>query len=395
MKLSKQPPEFRGSNKQSKHMILLIVLCVVLSGVCGFTGGYFASHSNSGVTINQVSSSKKSSKSSSGDISSVASKCGPSVVEIKTEAVSSGNSMFGQYVSEGAGSGVIISEDGYIVTNNHVISDASSITVTTTDGKSYEATLVGADSDSDLAVIKIDASSLTPATFGKSSELEVGDVAVAIGNPLGELGGTVTQGIISALDREIEVDGTTMTLLQTDASISPGNSGGGLFNSDGNLIGIVNAKYSSSSSSSSASVEGIGFAIPIDSATDVIDQLISNGSVTNRPALGVSLYDYSKSSNNSNYYMSDDSDKEDGVYIVQIVSGGAAEEAGLKEGDRIVSVNDTEVSSTSEVKAAIQKCKIGDKITVKVSRDGQEKEYKVTLQASTSSNSNSSSDNSK
>ncbi len=382
MKFKKQPPEFRSPNKQTKQLIFVLILVVVLSGVFGFTGGYFASHSNSGVTINQVSS-KSSSSSKTNDVSSVASKCGPSVVEIKTESVSSGNSLYGQYVSEGAGSGVVISKDGYIVTNNHVISDASSITVTTTDGKSYEAQLVGADSDSDLAVIKIDASDLTPATFGKSSDLEVGDVAIAIGNPLGELGGTVTEGIISALDRQIEVDGTLMTLLQTDASISPGNSGGGLFDANGNLIGIVNAKYSSSSSSS-GSVEGIGFAIPVDSITDVIDQLISNGSVTNRPVLGVSLYDYTS---NSNYYMGDSSNKEEGVYIVQIVSGGAADQAGLKEGDRIVSVDGTEVSSSSEVKAVIQKHKVGDEIKIKVNRDGSDKEVTVTLQQNGSTSS--------
>lgn len=365
-------------NKQTKRTLLLIVLVVLCSSVFGFTGGYLANQSSSGVTINQVTG-KASSKASKSDVSSVASKCGASVVEIKTEAVSSGDSMFGQYVSEGAGSGVIISKDGYIVTNNHVIDNASSISVRTTDGKDYEAQLIGKDANSDLAVIKIKADNLTPATFGDSSKLEVGDVAIAIGNPLGELGGTVTEGIISALDRQIDVGGTTMTLLQTDASISPGNSGGGLFNADGNLIGIVNAKYSSNSTSS-GSVEGIGFAIPINQTTDIIDQLISNGSVTNRPVLGVSLYDYT---NNSNYYMGDNSDKETGVYIVQIVNGGAADKAGLKEGDRIESVDGKEVSSSSEVKAAISKHKIGDKIQVKVNRDGKEKECTITLQGST------------
>lgn len=374
MNFNNQNPQ----NKQTKRTLLLIVLVVLCSSVFGFTGGYLANQSSSGVTINQVTG-KASSKASKSDVSSVASKCGASVVEIKTESVSSGDSMFGQYVSEGAGSGVIISKDGYIVTNNHVIDNASSISVRTTDGKDYEAQLIGKDADSDLAVIKIKADNLTPATFGDSSKLEVGDVAIAIGNPLGELGGTVTEGIISALDRQIDVGGTTMTLLQTDASISPGNSGGGLFNADGNLIGIVNAKYSSNSTSS-GSVEGIGFAIPINQTTDIIDQLISNGSVTNRPVLGVSLYDYT---NNSNYYMGDNSDKETGVYIVQIVNGGAADKAGLKEGDRIVSVDGKEVSSSSEVKAAISKHKIGDKIQVKVNRDGKEKECTITLQGST------------
>src|SRR5699024_342301 len=151
---------------------------------------------------------------------------------------------FQQYVSSGAGSGVILTQDGYIVTNHHVIEDANSITVRTRSGDEYNASLVGSDEQSDLAVLKIDATGLTPAVLGDSTTLEVGELAIAIGNPLGELGGSVTSGIISALDREMTIDGQTMTLLQTDAAVNPGNSGGGLFNANGDLIGIVNAKSS-------------------------------------------------------------------------------------------------------------------------------------------------------
>ena len=357
------------------------MVCAILSGVLGFTGGYIASnlHSSGSVTVNQVTG-KTSGSSKVNDVSDIASKCGPSVVEITTESVSNGNSIYGQYISEGAGSGIVYSKDGYIVTNNHVIEGASSITVTTTDGKEYAATLVGSDSDSDLAVLKIDASNLTPVTLGDSSSLEVGDIAIAIGNPLGELGGTVTEGIISALDRQVEIDNTTMTLLQTDASISPGNSGGGLFDANGNLIGIVNAKYSSSSSSSNGSVEGIGFAIPINSVTDVINELITNGKVTNRAALNVSLYDYTEGS--SNYYV--DEGAQAGCYIVQVVSGGAADKAGLQKGDRIVSIDGTSISKSSEAKAAIQKHSPGDKVKIVVERDGKKVTKTVTLGSSNS-----------
>ncbi len=381
MNKQEQPPEFKAKPKLPKQIIILVLVCAILSGVLGFTGGYFASnlHSSGSVTVNQVTG-KTSGSSKVNDVSDIASKCGPSVVEITTESVSNGNSIYGQYISEGAGSGIVYSKDGYIVTNNHVIEGASSITVTTTDGKEYAATLVGSDSDSDLAVLKIDASNLTPVTLGDSSSLEVGDIAIAIGNPLGELGGTVTEGIISALDRQVEIDNTTMTLLQTDASISPGNSGGGLFDANGNLIGIVNAKYSSSSSSSNGSVEGIGFAIPINSVTDVINELITNGKVTNRAALNVSLYDYTEGS--SNYYV--DEGAQAGCYIVQVVSGGAADKAGLQKGDRIVSIDGTSISKSSEAKAAIQKHSPGDKVKIVVERDGKKVTKTVTLGSSNS-----------
>ena len=187
MNKQEQPPEFKAKPKLPKQIIILVLVCAILSGVLGFTGGYIASklHSSGSVTVNQVTG-KTSGSSKVNDVSDIASKCGPSVVEITTESVSNGNSIYGQYISEGAGSGIVYSKDGYIVTNNHVIEGASSITVTTTDGKEYAATLVGSDSDSDLAVLKIDASNLTPVTLGDSSSLEVGDIAIAIGNPLGE-----------------------------------------------------------------------------------------------------------------------------------------------------------------------------------------------------------------
>ena len=202
-----------------------------------------------------------------------------SVVEIYTEFIVNGWRMT-QYVSEGAGSGVVISKNGYIVTNNHVIDSANKITVQLNDGTEYEAELIGKDSRTDIAVIKIDASDLKPAVWGDSDGLVVGELAVAIGNPLGKLGGTVTDGIISALSRDIEIDGHMMNLLQTSAAVNPGNSGGGLFNGKGELIGVVNAK------STGSDIEGIGFAIPANLAKSIADELIKNGKVEgNEPPL--------------------------------------------------------------------------------------------------------------
>ena len=347
----------------------IIACCLVLSIGCGIGGAYLIARTNPSSVIYQDTSKIVSTGSQdSSTIKSVVEQCANSVVEIQTESVTNGSNPFQQYVSSGAGSGVILTQDGYIVTNHHVIEDANSITVRTRSGDEYNASLVGSDEQSDLAVLKIDASGLTPAVLGDSTTLEVGDLAIAIGNPLGELGGSVTSGIISALDREMTIDGQTMTLLQTDAAVNPGNSGGGLFNANGDLIGIVNAK------SSGENVEGIGFAIPISTATDIIDELIANGEVTSRPTLGVSLYNVEDEMTASQLGVDST-----GVYIVQIVDGGAADNAGLRSGDRIVSVDGSEVSSASDVRAALNKHKIGESISITVERNVQTRDFDVAL----------------
>lgn len=371
------PPEFRSKTYVPvRNKIITTVGIILLSGVVGFGTGYAGSHlsNNANVTIQQQTNKSNSGTVQVSDVSDIVEKCKDSVVEITTESVSSGNSILGQYVSQGAGSGVIISKDGYIVTNNHVVSGATSLKVTTTDGTEYDASVVGKDSQTDLAVIKVDANNLQAATLGDSDILQVGDPAIAIGNPLGELGGTVTTGIISATDRQITIDDETMTLLQTDAAINPGNSGGGLFNADGNLIGIVNAKESSTG------IEGLGFAIPITPAQDIITELMQNGSVTSRPALNVSLYDYT--SNNQGQY----SKYEDGCYIVQIVKNGAADKAGLKQNDRILSFDGEQIQSTSDVKNVLKKHKIGDTVKMVVERDSKKVSVEITLQAQTQTN---------
>lgn len=371
------PPEFRPKKYVPvRNKIITTVGIILLSGVVGFGAGYAGSHlsNNANVTIQQQTNKSNFGTVQVSNVSDIVEKCKDSVVEITTESASSGNSIFGQYVSQGAGSGVIISKDGYIVTNNHVVSGATSLKVTTTDGTEYDASVVGKDSQTDLAVIKVDANNLQAATLGDSDILQVGDPAIAIGNPLGELGGTVTTGIISATDRQITIDDETMTLLQTDAAINPGNSGGGLFNADGNLIGIVNAKESSTG------IEGLGFAIPITPAQDIITELMQNGSVTSRPALNVSLYDYT--SNNQGQY----SKYEDGCYIVQIVKNGAADKAGLKQNDRILSFDSEQIQSTSDVKNVLKKHKIGDTIKMVVERDSKKITVEITLQAQTQTN---------
>jgi len=256
------------------------------------------------------------------------------------------------------GTGVIMTEDGYIITNNHVVEGADTLTVRTKAGEEFEATLIGADAQTDIAVIKIEANDLPAATLGTSSDLLVGQRSIAIGNPLGELGGTVTIGYISALDREVSIDGVKMTLLQTDAAINPGNSGGGLFDVNGRLIGVVNAK------STGSDIEGLGFAIPIDTAKEIATDILENGHVTGRPALGVKVSEVTS----SNYhefrgdplyrYITDY-----GVYIVEDERGN------FEYGDLIVAFNDITVSTQTDLAAALNECQIGDTVTVTVSRN--------------------------
>ncbi|MDF9823876.1 S1-C subfamily serine protease [Breznakia sp. PF5-3] len=253
--------------KKIMRRTIAYIAIFVVAIVGGFLGNTIAdvSFGSKEADLDVVKTNSNSKNTT--DVTKIAEKSSKSVVEIKTETMSR-DRFFGNYVSEGAGSGVIISENGYIVTNYHVLSGASSVTVTLHDGKEYEAEYIGGDSENDIAVLKIKANDLTPATIGNSDNLVVGEEVLAIGNPLGELGGTVTDGIISSTSREISVDGVTMELLQTSAAINPGNSGGGLFNMQGELIGIVNAK------SSGSDIEGLGFAIPSNTAIEIAEKIV-------------------------------------------------------------------------------------------------------------------------
>lgn len=349
-----------------------LAACAFLSGVIGFSAGTLAAKSQKGsVVVQSVERRPQNLENipvTSINIPSVAALTQNSVVEIRTESVT--NSLFlRQFVTEGAGSGVIISEDGYIVTNNHVIQDARAITVALHDGTTYEAQLIATDSKMDIGVIKIEASGLTPAILGDSDSLSVGEPVVAVGNPLGQLGGTVTDGIVSALDREIILNNERRNLLQTNAAINPGNSGGGLFNADGELVGIVVAK------SSGEDVEGLGFAIPINDAKPIIEDLIAQRYVGGRVSLGVTALDLTSPQLAAQYGY-----KTPGVYVQSVVENSSAAAGGLQPGDCFVSINGTAIEAISDVTTILNDSSVGDQLEVTVKRDGKIVELTITLQ---------------
>lgn len=375
--------------KKGHNGVAIIIASAIVSATCGLGGGWFAythlgNHDTTSTNRNTaIKYSSAQSPSSTTTVSSsetgnglttseVAAKASPSVVEIVTESTTTQYGMFGgTYTSQAAGSGVIISTDGYIITNNHVVEDANSITVTTYDNKEYSATLIGTDETSDIAVIKIDASDLTAATIGDSSKIEAGDTAVVIGNPLGTLGGTVTDGIISSPSREMVINNQSMELIQTNAEINSGNSGGGMFDGNGNLIGIVNAKDSGTTSSGTV-IEGIGFAIPINTAMNVADELMKYGEVVDRATLGVYLQEVS-----SSYY-----NYTPGLYITGTADGSGAEKAGLRAYDRIVSADGNDISSQSDLTKVLRDKKVGDTISLTIERNGKQMDVEVTLGSS-------------
>ena len=376
-----QPP--KKQKGKGKKIALRVVAGVAAVAVCfgsGMAGAVVASRAGltgSSVVLQTVErDTTASSQGSTGgtqlSTQDVASLVSPSVVVITTEQmVSSGISWFGDsynYVQSGAGSGVIISQDGYILTCAHVIDGASNVSVQLYDSdQQYTATVVGSDSVADIAVLKIDATGLTPAVIGDSDKLAVGEEVVAVGNPLGTLGGTVTNGIISALNRPVTVEGNQMTLIQTNAAVSPGNSGGGLFNANGELIGIVNAK------SDDSEAEGLGFAIPINTATQVAKDLIENGYVP-RPALGITVLNINSEQLAMQYGVSTY-----GVYVLQVNPGSTAESAGLQPGDRIVSVDDVAVSENTDLTGYLQGKNVGDVVNIQVERDGKLMSFDVPL----------------
>ena len=331
-------------------------------------------------------------------IPEIAKKCGTSVVAIETETKVVYNTydnnyynpfggMFGygygygygnrggrggtqEYTQTAAGSGIIISEDGYVLTNNHVISGADKITVYVNSGdgseeQSYEATLVGSSESNDIAVLKIDATGLNAAAFGDSDQIEVGELAVAIGNPMGQVHGSVTAGIISAVEQELTIDDVTINAIQTDAAINPGNSGGALFDSYGNVIGIVYAK------SSSVSIEGIGYAIPVNNIKDLVAQMINDpDSVKDQTKgsqimLGITIRDITED-------MSKQYSMPVGVYVTEVSSMSAAERAGLQKGDIITEFAGETVTSADDLNAIKAKQTSGDTVSVKIDRNGKE-----------------------
>ena len=298
----------------------------------------------------------------------VAKAVGPCVVGITNKAVA--RDWFNNPVqTEGVGSGVIFKSDGYIVTNNHVIENAKELVVSLSDGRTFSGKIIGADSLTDIAVIKIDADNVPAATFGDSDSVVVGEPAIAIGNPLGlEFQGSVTVGVISALNRTLEISDRRIKLLQTDAAINPGNSGGALVNADGMVIGINSAKIGASV------VEGMGFSIPINTVQNVINELMDKGYVA-RPFLGVTAFD-KQTALRYGYQLNIDK----GVYIFRVSLDAAAGKAGLERGDIILSLDGKETNSVSELRNIIADHKVGDTIKIRYIRDKKEQTVDVVLE---------------
>jgi len=370
-----RPPQ-EGRKKQGRALSRgLVAALLVVSLVGGAVGGgavswYLGGQAGQDLppvqgvfmpTIAQPGAGEPSALAAT-DVTYAVDRAAASVVEISL-STRVPSLFWGDRESQSAGSGVILSEDGYIVTNHHVIENAEEIYVHTYDGREFAATLVGSDPQTDLAVIKIDAQGLRPARFANSDEVRVGQTAVAIGNPLGTLGGTVTQGIVSATDRQIAIDGHTMTLMQTSAAVNPGNSGGGLFNASGELIGVVNAK------SSGMDIEGLGFAIPSNIAAEIADDLMHHGFITGRPELGIQVAQITNPEA-AIYH---------GVSGAGIFVTGVTRENGLVPGDQILYINGEAIMSIAQVSDAVQTAGVGGQMQMTIVREGETLTIDVTV----------------
>ena len=312
-------------------------------------------HENVTVDINEIETGKLMTAAE------VYAKNVNSTVGIQT-SITSTNLWGQQTTSAASGSGFILTADGYIVTNYHVIQNANSVTVSTYGGASYNAKIVGYDESNDLAVLKIEATGLSPVVLGSSEKLNVGDTVLAIGNPLGELTFSLTTGVVSALNREVTFSGgTVMDLLQTDCAINSGNSGGALFNLYGEVVGITNAKYSGSSSSG-ASIDNIAFAIPIDSVRAIVESIIEKGYYA-KPVIGVSVTDVDENSRQLGIPA--------GAWVKEVTAGGAAEAAGIQANDVITAINGTEISGVSDLKRILAKASAGDELSLAIWRKNQ------------------------
>ena len=347
----------------------LVLACLVVGGAAGYGGAALAksSGSGSGTTINESDRTvtavevKKVDGKTKMQPAEVYASTVNSTVSINT--ASSGTNVFGQTTqTASSGSGFIITQDGYIVTNYHVVNGANTIKVTLYNGDTYDATLVGGDSDYDVAVLKINATGLTPVTLGSSADVNVGDSVLAIGNPLGELTFSMSGGYVSSCNRAINVDGTPFNMIQVDCSINPGNSGGPLMNLYGEVVGIVSAKYSTYSSTT---VEGLGFAIPIDDVKSIITDIMENGAVTDKAYMAVTV-----GTMNAQLAAQYSFDIAQGVFVYSVVSGGAGDKAGLRLGDVITKMDDTTLTSRQDLSAALKGYRAGDTATLTVYRSG-------------------------
>ena len=360
-------------NRVGMKLTALALCCALLGGAVG--GGIVWGVSNSGEedsttinvsdrTVSQVAVNKVDGQTEMSDAEVYAANVN-SVVSINVTGTS-GTNWFGQPVqTASAGSGFILTSDGYIVTNYHVVGDAQTIQVTLYSGDTYDAQYVGGDEDYDIAVIKIEATGLQAVTLGNSEELNVGDHVLAIGNPLGELTFSMSGGMVSSVNRTINVDGTPFNMIQTDTSINPGNSGGPLLNSYGEVVGIVSAKYSSTGSNGETA-EGLGFAIPINDVSSMIQDIMTNGYVSNRAYLGATIGTLNASMAQQYRY-----DITEGAFVYSVEDGGPADQAGLQLGDVITAIDDTEITSLDDLTAARKSYTAGDTCTLTVYRQGE------------------------
>ena len=365
------PRKKQGFFKSTAAKVIAIVLaCAIIGTGCGFGGAaLYRSSTRQTVTLQQSDrapvtvSVKQVDGQTKMEPAEVYASTVNSVVSINTTA-SAGINIFGQTVeTASAGSGFIISPDGYIVTNYHVVKGATSVKVTLYNGDTYDAAVIGGDSDYDVAIIKINAGGLPAVTLGNSADVNVGDTVLAIGNPLGELTFSMSQGIVSCCDRAINVDGTPFNMIQVDASINPGNSGGPLVNLYGEVVGIVSAKYSSYSNTT---VEGLGFAIPISDVQAIITDIIENGQVTGKAYMAIKAGTMTEQMA-AQYNI----DITEGVFVYSTESGGAGEKAGLQLGDVITKLNDTAITSMTDLTMAKKGYKAGDTVTLTVYRGGE------------------------
>ena len=357
-------------NKKKVHMILAAVMTVSVITFGGCSAGTAADNNSSAASVAQQTADNEANLSDARNTPVVraAKLVGPTVVGITNKAVA--HDWFNNPVeTEGVGSGVIFRKDGYIVTNNHVISGAKELIVSLPDGRSLKGKLIGADEMTDLAVVKVDAKDLPAASFGDSDKIVVGEPAIAIGNPMGlEFKGSVTSGVISALNRTLDISDKRVKLLQTDAAINPGNSGGALVNADGEVIGINSAKVAANG------VEGMGFAIPINTVQNIINEIMDKGYVA-RPYLGVSVFD-PETAGRYGYQLNIDK----GVYIFQLTLNGPCGKAGLQRGDIILKIDGEETNSVSDLRGKIAEKKVGDTVKVTFDRNGKEQSADVVLE---------------
>ena len=359
---------------------ILIIFLVALLGSGLGTFGIMSlyennvSKKNTPITINEVSYNNKQKN----DYTKAIDTAYNTVVEITCTVETSYSSSFfffggGTQIATMSGSGVIISDDGYIVTNNHVVEgvkNEDSIKVKLYTGDIYDAKIIGCDVRTDLAVIKIEENNLPYSSFVNSDDLYMGEEVIAIGNPLG-LGISCSNGIISALEKEIYINNVYLTVLQTNAAVNQGNSGGGLFDLNGNIVGIVNAK-TSSNSSLQANVEGMGYAIPSNTVQRIVNEIVDYGYVKDRAALGIKVY------SGDSYYSTN------GVIVTDVIKHGSADQAGIKVNDIITAVDGTVVNTYADLSKLLDGLKVGDEVEVTVNRDGQLRNFQLILQQSES-----------